>query len=354
MRAGRTRLGDGGSGAATSVSPGSVADQLGAAPGTSPPRRAGPARGEGRGHRHARLHAQEMLKDLARSNGALDDPTVARTWSTPHPRRARRVQQPAAQGGQAGRRGHPRHAQHLQAGDERHDAPDPRPRPAHRRSGRDAPRLRGRRQGRDRGRHRQPVPQPGHLGIAGRRSRRSTAGPTRSSATSSASGCSGCPRPNNDKTLPFSELPKAPDDAVAVLQRPGPPATPSRCPGRSLPPIAWTDVTDPPSPVGTEPAGGPPPTARRRWRPAPAVAAQADHRRTGHPGGAGHRVLQDLPPNSPTTARRGSRSGDVGQLALALFTACDRRQHPHLPSSHKAALPGLACNRPSSCARRRS
>jgi len=72
----RAGLGSGGgSGAATSVSPGSVADQLGARAGDFAPKKSGARKGGG-GAIGMLGSMPKMLQDLARSNGALDDPTV--------------------------------------------------------------------------------------------------------------------------------------------------------------------------------------------------------------------------------------------------------------------------------------
>jgi alkylation response protein AidB-like acyl-CoA dehydrogenase len=73
----RAGLGSGGgSAAASAVSPGSVADQLGARAGDFAPTRGGARRG-GRGGAIGMLGAMpKLLQDLAKSSGAIDDPTI--------------------------------------------------------------------------------------------------------------------------------------------------------------------------------------------------------------------------------------------------------------------------------------
>ena len=118
----RAGLGSGGgSGAATSVSPGSVADQLRGSPGLRPQEEQGPQRA---GRAIGMLGSMpKMLQDLARSSGALDGPTVrqdlVRLYTLGELGRYNNLRLKAAK--QAG--GTSPACPTSQAGDERHDAP---------------------------------------------------------------------------------------------------------------------------------------------------------------------------------------------------------------------------------------
>ena len=269
----------------------------------------------------------------------------------PHPRRARPVQQPAAQGGQAGRRGHPRHAQHLKLA-----MSDMmrliRTRPAHRRSGRDAPRLRGRRQGRDRGRHRQPVPQPGHLGIAVGAGavdlRRDRPDPAQHHRRAGARAAQGAQQRQDPAVLGVAE------ERLT---------TPSLClSGRVRRRRRAASRAVSADSVGRRDRS----TLTRRHR----TGGWARRRPVGvggaDPAVARKQVIADWSPwwcwsscssgsSQVRQLRRGVGvdPGDVGQLAGPVRPG-DRREHPHLRLPYQAALPGLAYGRPSSCARRRS